>query len=508
MAVILPTNFPRSTLATPPSGTGGLSFTVAAGGGANFPSPTGAEYFYGVFTNAARSAYEIVKIETRSTDAFTVEAGGRGADGTNAATWNTGDLFYLPTTRAMWDETSFAAASMAISALTPAADKLPYYTSSTAATLADLTSFARTILDDADAATVRATVGAVTSASPTFTGQSSFPDGSALGPSIKVGDEENGLFSPAANNVSITAGGTEATRFVGAASAVNYLQVTPSETGVRPKLEAAGSDTNIDLELGSKGTGTVGLVSNGAFVFKVNGVGSAVNRLEMTNAVTTGTPSLAAVGSDTNISMNMIPKGTGAVQFNGIVADGFYRSVQYFSSTGTWTKPTGIKRVEVWVFGGGGGGGAADGTNGGSGGGGGGLVIKLIEAASLGATEAVTVGVAVAAGIAGNTSSFGAHCNATGGGAGSTNGTGSAGGVGSSGDLDLNGATGSGPYSGSGGTGGSAPFHGVPTFSQGSAGTTGRTAASNSSAGGSGGSASSGAGGGGAAGLVIVREYF
>lgn len=48
-------------------------------------------------------------------------------------------------------------------------------------------------------------------------------------------------------------------RFVTTPSAVNEVTVTNAATGVSPSISATGNDTNIDLQLTSKGTGIVNL---------------------------------------------------------------------------------------------------------------------------------------------------------------------------------------------------------------------------------------------------------
>ncbi len=45
--------------------------------------------------------------------------------------------------------------------------------------------------------------------------------------------------------------------------------------------------------------------------------GSAVNQFDVTNAATGNAPDLAATGGDTNIDLNLTPKGTGRVTLNG-----------------------------------------------------------------------------------------------------------------------------------------------------------------------------------------------
>jgi len=154
------TNFARAKLATPPSGTGGLSFTVEAGKGALFPTLGAGDYCYAVFKNSAKTAAEVVKVEARSTDSFTIAAAGRGLDGTTAASWTANDYVELCVTRIALLEV-FNAAVVAIGALTPAANKGIIFTGPAAASLFDLSAFALTLLDDSDSAVARTTLGAM-----------------------------------------------------------------------------------------------------------------------------------------------------------------------------------------------------------------------------------------------------------------------------------------------------------------------------------------------------------
>ncbi|MFU3873523.1 phage tail protein [Pseudomonas aeruginosa] len=78
----------------------------------------------------------------------------------------------------------------ALSGLVVAADKMIYATAADTFTTATLTAFARTLLDDADAATARATLGAAPLASPTFTG-------TPAGPTAAVGTSTTQLASTA-----------------------------------------------------------------------------------------------------------------------------------------------------------------------------------------------------------------------------------------------------------------------------------------------------------------------
>ena len=101
-------------------------------------------------------------------------------------------------------------------------------------------------------------------------------------------------------------------RIAHTASAVNYLQATGSSS-VYPSLSAQGSGTNVGVSISSKGSEGVYLQSGFTTQLAVTHTASAVNYLQVTGSATGNGVTLSSQGSDTNINLILTPKGTGNV---------------------------------------------------------------------------------------------------------------------------------------------------------------------------------------------------
>ena len=168
----------------------------------------------------------------------------------------------------------------------------------------------------------------------------------SVGGSIRVGSSDTADYSEFANNgtsnywnsitdpASIFAGGSERVRIattgtisLGAApgseslrvtpvaSAVNYFEVQGAITSGVPIFRATGSDTNVPLTILTKGTGYFNFQSGGGTQFFVGNTASAVNYLQVTGGATGVGVALSAQGSDANIINYYSTKGTGAHSF-------------------------------------------------------------------------------------------------------------------------------------------------------------------------------------------------
>lgn len=95
------------------------------------------------------------------------------------------------------------------------------------------------------------------------------------------------------------------------ASSINFIRILPNIATGGPRLFAGGTDTNVWLQLGSKGTESLYLSTNsGVNQVIITHTASAVNTINMSGAATGDKPSIVAAGTDTNVGMIFQVKGT------------------------------------------------------------------------------------------------------------------------------------------------------------------------------------------------------
>jgi hypothetical protein len=108
------------------------------------------------------------------------------------------------------------------------------------------------------------------------------------------------------------------------ASAVNYVQVTGSVTGSGVVISSQGSDTSPPMLYSAKGFSSHRFYTNGGTTdeqFRIYNTTTARNYIQVTGATAGNSPKLETAGSDTNIDLTLTPKGTGNVRFGTYTAN-------------------------------------------------------------------------------------------------------------------------------------------------------------------------------------------
>ena len=89
----------------------------------------------------------------------------------------------------------------------------------------------------------------------TVSGQASFAAGTEAAPSLKIGAEQNGLYSSAANTLDVSCGGFQQFQFAYTANSANYWVATGAIATGGVRIDATGSDSGVNAFLVTKGSG-------------------------------------------------------------------------------------------------------------------------------------------------------------------------------------------------------------------------------------------------------------
>ena len=112
------------------------------------------------------------------------------------------------------------------------------------------------------------------------------------------------LTSPLIKAALLDQNGNEIIRMVPVAGAVNDITITNADaTGHHPSISASGDEANISLKLVPKGSGSIQCGTN------------LVNFLYLAGNNTAAYPTIAATGSDASVGLNIAVKGGAPIQF-------------------------------------------------------------------------------------------------------------------------------------------------------------------------------------------------
>lgn len=128
---------------------------------------------------------------------------------------------------------------------------------------------------------------------------------------ILDGDADTSITADTDDLIDFRLQGQDLVKFDGTtATAVNGLTVLAAATTNAVQVKTHGSDTNIGLTLVTKGTGKVISRVGSVDILTVDGAtASSVNGITITSSAAGGIPSIAATGSDTDIQLALASKG-------------------------------------------------------------------------------------------------------------------------------------------------------------------------------------------------------